>query len=352
MRALQREAASKQRTGRDWIGGVAVVGTAAAAAALALAALRRQRRGAAGGADIPSDPSGASGVRARRAAREALSAARDAMNEAKLEMIEVSGACLRALTVYASRLGEHTAYDEYSQKQPSLRDAWKVAKAELEEATNAFNALVDLEADAGGKYTERVREYSIALANVKILMPTAHTDSESAETHDTSGQEGDGLEEHTGDAGGETDTRREVRAKERVMRQAHKKHVDARLNTARLRGEKQALWANRGGEVYEAKRAELEEAKNEQEIAAKKLEASDVEYARAVKETMIQRLQREAPQSKVPGFAPLLAGAASAVNSIFSRKTIEGHAVSDSSGWGRARPARERRPVRATRRFL
>ena len=374
VRALQREAASKQRTDRAWIGGVAAVGTVAtiaAATALALAR-RRKKRGAAGGADIPSDPSGASGasesetadesgrVGRAEAALAALHTARDAMSEAKRGMIEASGACLPALIAYAERLGEHNAYNEAHQEHPSLSDAVKEAKAELEHATAVYNALVDLELAARNAYTESVREYSIALAHYRTLVPRrAHTDSENAETHETSGQEGGALEEHTGDAGGETDVQleeRTVRAKERAMRKAHKKCVDATVNTAKLRGERQALGGKPGG-GYLAKRGELDEAKKEQEIAEKGLEeASDVAYAGAVKETKIQRLQRDAqaPQSKiaVPGLAPFLAGAANAVTSLWSLKTIEGPPVSDSSGWGRARPARERRPCRATRRFL
>ena len=400
MQALQREETSKQRTGRDWIGGVAVVGTAAATvAALALAARRLKRRDEVGGAHVPSgasdpsgaieprgpplpfdpsgaseqsgaiepsgpplpfDPSGASGIAGPALA--ALHTTRDAMNKAKREMIEASEACLPALITYAERLGMHDAYKEAREKQPSLIEALKEAEADLKEATNAYNALDDRELASGDAYTESVREYGIALAHFRTLVPddntaddnTAHTDSENAETHETSGQQGGASEGHRGDAGGETDVKREERAKERAMRDAHKRCVDATVKVARLRGERQALGGISGGD-FQAKRVELDGAEKEKKNAeADLVEASDVAYAGAVKETTIQRLQRDAPapQSKVPGFAPFLAGAANAVTSLLSRETIEGPPVSDSSGWGRARPARERRPCRATRRFL
>ena len=264
MRAAQREAASKQRTGRDWIGGVAAVGTAAAAAAaaaLALAALRRKRRGADASSVLraPIELAGASGpaiplghlVHLGGAGESevadadgptttvlaALHASRDAMSKAKRAMIEASSQCLPALIAYAALLGEHRAYEEAHQSQP-LPEEVEDAKALLEDATNFYNALDDLEVAAGGEYTERVRQYMIALAHWRTLVPhTADTDSENAETHDASGrEEGGGLEGHPGD-GGETD----VQQTERAVRDAHKKCVDATVNAARLKGEKRAL---------------------------------------------------------------------------------------------------------------
>ena len=121
MRALQLEATTKQRTGRDWIGGVAVVGTAVATvAALALAARRRKRRDEVRGAHVTSEPSGASGASGiagpTATALAALHTTRDAMNKAKREMIEASEACLPALITYAERLGEHKAYKEAHKK--------------------------------------------------------------------------------------------------------------------------------------------------------------------------------------------------------------------------------------------
>lgn len=376
MRAAQREAASKQRTGRDWIGGVAAVGTAAAAAALALAALRRKRRGA----DAPSvlrAPivlAGASGpaitlghlVHLGGAGESesadadgptttvlaALHAARDAMSKAKREMIEASSQCLPALIAYAALLGEHRAYEEAHQNQPLPEDV-EDAKALLEDATSLYNALVDLENEAGGEYTERVRQYMIALAHWRTLVPHGPlVDGQDAETHDASGQEeGGGLERHAGD-GGETDVQR----KERAMRDAHKKCVDATVNAARLKGEERALERATADE-YTAKKNELEEAENEKEIAENELqEASDVAYADAVKAETIQRIRQEqaleAPEARPKKGATQPKGAGWSTLSPWGPWTRETPQVLIASDWGRARPARERRPCRATRRFL
>ena len=151
-----------------------------------------------------------------------------------------------------------------------------------------------------------------------------------------------------------------MQRKERATRDAYEKCVDATVKAARLKGEKQALGCTTGDE-YTSKKKELEEAKNEKEIAESELdEASDVAYANAVKAETIQLLEQqqaleepdtqapEATQPKGDGWTILrplarLSPWGSSFGSISS---------SSSSNWGRARPARERRPCRATRRFL
>jgi hypothetical protein len=167
------------------------------------------------------------------AALAAVHAARDAMTSARREMIKAGSSCLPALIVYAQRLGEHKAYKEAHRKKPSLRDDMEDAEGELEDATKIYNALVDLEDAAGGEYTERVRRYSIAIADFRVLVPLV---PRAEETH-----------EHTGDAGADVEGRAL-----RAVRDAHKKCVDATVNAARLRGETQALGCK--GDEYATKK--------------------------------------------------------------------------------------------------
>ena len=167
-------------------------------------------------------------------------------------MIQASGACLPALIAYAARLGEHKAYEEAHPKRPLLEGA-DDARELLVDATDLYNKLDGLEVAAGEEYTERVRRFSIALAHLRTIMHrTADTDSENEETRDASGREEvGGVEGHAGDAGGETDVQR----KEQAMRGAYEKCVHARVNAARLKGEKQALGCTTGDEYTTKKRA-------------------------------------------------------------------------------------------------